>query len=357
MKLPPLPLCALIVAWALPAAAVDFNDATLKLAQSPFKPERQKFYALLTPQLTADEKALAIDQLQKAFDAFKDPLSKMVMGMSEGQNTWSAFNKSYAEWHASLPPLLEMIRTDWHKDPKKIAELTRQFEQCDRLRERVRRDADATERQDWARMVAACATLNEVDAQLAKLNDSGPFKDTLEDTLVKSVSDFADLTAQAKALNDWHATQKRLADAETWNAGCRWAKDEQKKFVSILNRNRGVVDLQPLRLDEKLAAVSTGHSVEMVALKYFSHESPVAANKTFSDRAHNGNFDGFASGENIFAGSRSPSGAYGAWWASDGHRMIMYMEDANTLGVGTGGTDHWTMNTGKKDWPKPASPS
>lgn len=342
-----------LVVFAVPALAADFNDATQKLIQSPLKTDRQKFYALLTPQLTADERAEARKQMDAARDNFMHPVTRMVMSAGEGQNSWSAFCKSYAEWHAAIPPLLTVIRTDFHKDPKKIAELTRQFEQCDRLRERVRRDADAAEHQDWPRMLAFGATVNELDAQMAKL-DGKPFKDSLEDTLLKSVADLTEEMAKVKAMTDWRATQKRYADAETANAACRWAREEQKKFASILNRNRSVVELQPLRLDENLAKCSTDHSVEMVNLKYFSHESPVAANKTFGDRARNASFGGFANGENIFSGSRSPSGAYSAWWASDGHRMIMYMEDANTLGVGTGGTDHWTMNTGKKDWAKAA---
>ena len=92
-------------------------------------------------------------------------------------------------------------------------------------------------------------------------------------------------------------------------------------------------------------------------MKYFAHESPVAENKTFGDRAKNANFDGFASGECIFAGSHSADAAYGAWWGSDGHRFIMYMEGANTMGVGCGGTETWTFNTGSKTWPlTPAAP-
>ena len=119
----------------------------------------------------------------------------------------------------------------------------------------------------------------------------------------------------------------------------------------MLNGQRRVVDYAPLRLEEKLCAASTAHSAEMVALKYFAHESPVPANKGFGDRAKNAGFDGFASGECIFAGSRSADAAYGGWWGSDGHRFIMFMEGANTMGIGNAGSETWTFNTGSRTWP------
>jgi len=336
------------------AHGVEFNDATLALLKSPRPTDRARFYALL-PGLPLDQQRLAVDQLKEAREFWREPITRQVLLVSGRQNDWSAFLKVHGEWRASVGPLMTNIRTDFHKDPQKVKELTREFEQCAKFRDRARRAVGPAERGEFARLLAACQTLHEIEKWID--NPSGaaiPFRATLQDTLIKALSDLPDDLAKVKAIRDFNAMEKRLVDAETWNASCRWAKPEQVRFASILNRARHVVDLPPLRLEEKLCQASSDHSTEMVALKYFAHDSPTLELKTFGDRAKKAGFDGFASGECIFAGSASAEAAYGGWWASDGHRHIMYMDGVNTIGIGTGGTNHWTFNPGSRSWPVPA---
>ncbi len=337
--------------------AIEFNDQTLALLKSPRPADRQRFYALL-PSLSIEDQKLAVGQLNEAREYWKAPVVKQVLQASAGQGTWSSFLKANTEWREAVKPLMTNIRTDYHKDPKKIAELSQEFERCEKLHMRARRAAAPAERGDFARLLAGCAVLYEIEKWIDNPRGAAiTFRSTPADILAKAMSDSAEEVSKVKALANMAAAEKRLAEAEAWNASCRWAKPEQIRFASILNQKRHVVDLPPLRLDEKLCKTSTDHSLEMVALKYFAHESPVVENKSFGDRAKNAGFDGFASGENIFAGNRSPDAAYGGWWASDGHRFIMFMDGVNTLGVGNGGTDHWTMNPGSKAWPAPIAPA
>jgi uncharacterized protein YkwD len=351
---PRLVLIATALAATFSLQAVEFNESTLALLKSPRPADRQRFFATM-PTLSIEDQRLAVAQLREARDYWKQPIAKLVTQATAGQNAWSSFLKSYDEWKTSVTPLLESIRTDYHKDPKKIAELSKEFEQTEKLRERARRAAGPAERGEFARLLAACQTLHEIEKWID--NPSGakiPQRATLADTLATAVSGVTQDVANVKALADLNAADQRLAEVNKLNAACRWAKPDQIRFAAILNEKRAVVSLPPLRLDEKLSQASTDHSLEMVALKYFAHESPTPENKTFGDRAKKAGFDGFASGENIFAGSRNPDAAYGGWWASDGHRHIMFMDGVNTLGVGNGGTDHWTMNPGNKSWPMAA---
>ena len=137
--------------------------------------------------------------------------------------------------------------------------------------------------------------------------------------------------------------------AETHNDNCGWASAAYKSFASLLNERRVALGLTPLRLDEKLSKACVDHSNDMATHGYFDHAGRTAETKTPGKRAKRAGFSGFASGECIFVGSTSPAAAHKAWWYSDGHRLIMYANNPNTLGLGLYGK-HWTLNTGKKSW-------
>ncbi|MCE9609181.1 MAG: CAP domain-containing protein [Chthoniobacter sp.] len=338
-----------VVLGTATAHAVEFNEQTLAALKSPSPAERQKFYRML-PQLPDLQKPAAVAQLQEARAYHKGRVLESFAAAARGDSAWGRFVKAHTAWREAVATLLTNIRTDWHKDPKKVADLTREIGQCARLRDHVRQAATAAQQTDYARMLAATGVLLELDRVVAFVEgNAGTFQQTPAETLALAVAG-SETEAQLKTLAAWPATLKRYAEADEANAKCRWAKEEQRRFAAILNEARSTVDLTPLRLDEQLSAAAVGHSKEMVAKGYFAHESPVPENKSFVERARNAKFDGGPSGECIFMGDRSPTAAYGGWWGSDGHRFIMFGE-ANTLGVGHGGTDHWTLNTGNKKWP------
>ena len=342
---------AALLALALPSRAVEFNDTTLALLKSTNRNDRARFYAFIG-KLTPEENNTAVKQMREAWDFHKTVVGRAVIDMAGGQNTWASFLKAQTEWRACADALLKDIHTDWHKDAKKVSVLTIDMGRCAKLHERMRQTADAAERGDFARLQAACGTLIEIEQQIANATaERRTFKPNPAATLLRAVADLPDVAAKVKALADFRVAEKKFAAAEAWNASQRWAQPDQKRFATILNEHRRTVGYQPLRLDEKLSAACTGHSAEMVSMKYFSHESPVSENKTFGDRARNAGFEGGAGGECIFAGSRSPDAAYSGWWGSDGHRFIMFSEGANTIGIGNAGTDNWTFNPGGRSWP------
>jgi uncharacterized protein YkwD len=151
--------------------------------------------------------------------------------------------------------------------------------------------------------------------------------------------------AAAEAMAD---AIRKQSDTHAANDSEKWAGPSQKEFARILNDRRVALGLQPLRLEQKLSEACIAHSKEMSAMSYFSHTSPVEENKTFGMRARNAGFSGNASGECIFSGNASPAAAERAWWYSDGHRLINYSRNPNTLGIGPVGT-MWTLNVGSMD--------
>ena len=82
-----------------------------------------------------------------------------------------------------------------------------------KLRERLRRSADAAEKGDFARLLASCSTLIELDQQVANATATGrTFKPDAPATLVRAVSDFPDVSAKVKALADFRIGEKKYTE-------------------------------------------------------------------------------------------------------------------------------------------------
>lgn len=255
----------------------------------------------------------------------------------------------YDAWLAKCAEVLELIRTDYHKDAAKVAMLTREVEATDKLLKVVDRDIKTGE-STWTPPLTALKPLMNLDHEIALLEDPASMPP------VKKPEDYLMETEAAKVLLpqlELVKQRKKFLDDQAavakYNQICTGPAKQAVSFAALLNQNRAILNLQPLRLDQQLCAAATDHSKEMISLGYFAHESPVAANKTPWDRAKNASFGGDCSGENIFKGRPSFTEAYGGWWFSDGHRFLMFAGGPNTLGVGPVG-DTWTMMTGNKNW-------
>jgi len=106
-----------------------------------------------------------------------------------------------------------------------------------------------------------------------------------------------------------------------------------------LNRIRMALGLNAVKIDEKLGNAARDHSLDMVKLKFFAHESPVEGKRSFGDRASRAGTS--ASSENIAQGHPTGEGAVHGWWHSPGHHKNMLGGHART-GLGRHETT-WTQ--------------
>jgi uncharacterized protein YkwD len=109
--------------------------------------------------------------------------------------------------------------------------------------------------------------------------------------------------------------------------------------LCALNRERAAHGLRALRLDVRLTAAAQGHSDDMVAHRYFAHESRSGA--TFGTRIkHTGwtrNRRSWTIGENIAygtGGSATPRAIAAAWMHSAGHRANILSGRFHAIGIG-----------------------
>lgn len=109
--------------------------------------------------------------------------------------------------------------------------------------------------------------------------------------------------------------------------------------LCLLNRERAAHDLRPLKLDRKLGGAALAHSRDMVAKRYFEHESRdgrtpfqrMLATRYVPKGAS------WTLGENIGWGTLSlaqPAALVRAWMKSPGHRANILNPQFREIGIG-----------------------
>jgi uncharacterized protein YkwD len=256
----------------------------------------------------------------------------------------AALSKDFKAYAALADAARALVQTDHHKDQKKFGEMDRAFADAEKAHKKLERGLKP--QSPVGQLFAALEWVAEIrrdqDFAAGKAADVA----TLPISAVLEVEGAdADLKALAKELEPFLARRalQRLTTAA--HGQMKWSRPEQAQYAEILNERRVIIGLRPYLLAEKLCAACAQHSEEMVKMKYFSHESPVPANKGFGDRVRNAGFDGNGSGECIYAGGAAPAAAHTGWWYSDGHRLILYATGSTAQGIAKFATT-WTFLTG-----------
>lgn len=277
-------------------------------------------------------------------------LDEIARGWKAGANPYAAHQDIAKQLDEERPRVMELIKTDWKKDGDKVRMLREEMGKLDKLWTKVQRLATADTKRFDAALDIAVGGLMEVAREMERFDESsdtaGLDDEELKSYVLKNHVEGSFLQPQRERLAATRAAVAELASVEKDNAAQgRWASAPMKNFATLINHERVVAGLNPLRLEEKLSDATRGHSEDMARLGFFAHESPVEGKKSPWDRARLAGFNGNGNGENIFMGSANFDAAYNAWFASDGHRFIMFGSGCNVIGVGIAGT-HWTMMTG-----------
>ncbi|NNM27925.1 MAG: hypothetical protein HKO57_00260 [Akkermansiaceae bacterium] len=271
--------------------------------------------------------------------------------LDDPENPYRRLGNLAEELKSERARVLTLVRTDWKKDPGEIRMLRDEVASVERLYRRAVELA-ATDPGEIDQRVDAIATaLVELHREIALFNaDEVAAADTppgdLKRLALEESFDGETYLEDKARFAAMQAEVERLAAISSGNDEGPWTNAPQKQFALLLNGQRAVMGLLPLRLEERLSAAATGHSRDMRAHGFFAHISPVEGKRSPADRARAAGFKGGWSGENIFMGSPGPDAAYDAWFASDGHRFIMFANGPNVLGLGPVGS-HWTLMTGR----------
>jgi len=133
-----------------------------------------------------------------------------------------------------------------------------------------------------------------------------------------------------------------VAPATADAATCRGASSSPQRLgesgvrhatLCLLNQQRRAHGLRALRADGGLAKAALGHSKDMVAHRYFAHESRSGA--AFTARMPRSRFH--ILGENIGWGSgrfATPRSMVEAWMHSAGHRANILQRRYRAIGIG-----------------------
>jgi uncharacterized protein YkwD len=107
----------------------------------------------------------------------------------------------------------------------------------------------------------------------------------------------------------------------------------------LINRERAARGLRPLRVDPRLSSAARSHSDDMVAQRYFAHDSPSGV--SFTTRIERTGWmrsrRSWTVGENIGEGSgalASPRALVSAWMHSSDHRASILAPEFRLIGIG-----------------------
>lgn len=298
----------------------------------------------------------AMEAYEKALRSTLKHHDQQIDKLARGEGTsnlYEAHDLAFSELESERKRVMELIRTDWKKDGKKVAMLREEMENLAKLHAKVNKLATANTSSFDTALDAAVQGMCETTRELERFDPEAESKqlddEQLESKLVADHIHGSHLVTLRNRLQLTRDAIVRLEEATKANKeGGRWIDSGMREFSVVINRERDICGLIPLRLEEKLSDAAKGHSADMARLGFFAHESPVPDKKTPWDRARLAGFAGNASGENIFMGSTSFQSAYDGWFGSDGHRFIMFSDGPNVLGLGISGV-HWTLMTGRKN--------
>ena len=107
------------------------------------------------------------------------------------------------------------------------------------------------------------------------------------------------------------------------------------QILKVVNEAREKEGLQPLKYNDKVAAVAQLRADEMNKNKYFEHERP---NHTSWVTAYQElGVDYTIAAENIARGFSQPETVVAAWMASEGHRKNILNPKIEYMGIGISG--------------------
>lgn len=353
MRFVPFLLCAatLVARGQSTAPPADFVERANQWMVSQDAAKRQAAYRswlqLGPGAMEAYEKSL-----RAALKFHDQQIDKLARGEG-GSNPYEAHDVAVTELDSERERVMVLIRTDFKKDPKKVAMLREEMAALTKLHAKAHKLAAANTSTFDKALDAAVEGMFETTRELERFtpeSDTASLDDEqLQDKVVADHIHGKHLVELRKRLQATRDAAKLLEEVNQANKdGGRWIEGAMRDFATVLNRERDICGLRPLKLEEKLSDACKGHSADMARLGFFAHESPVPEKKTPWDRARLAGFTGAASGENIYMGSTNPQSAYDGWFGSDGHRHIMFSGGPNVLGVGISGS-HWTMMTGSKN--------
>ncbi len=128
-----------------------------------------------------------------------------------------------------------------------------------------------------------------------------------------------------------------LADAlDVGETGCMVPEDSGEfinETLTLVNRERELRGLQPVVLNEGLAAVAGNYACRMIEDGFFGHTNPLTGER-FEDRHAKSEFRCCPSGENLVMGHTSPTAVVEDWMESVLHRNVILAEEYVQIGLG-----------------------
>ena len=318
---------------------VGYKAVRDKFKNGDLKPEDRRLYRVLIGRASDYH-------LGELKDLVADISSPSALKTEDSPTKFKQFNRLYGAWFIAALNAKEMVQTDWRKVQqsgsfegmeKEVTQCIALFEQAASSWEKIKDSYDITALYD------VCEAINECREEVSWCDGEKEFEKTPIYRMISAVPGGVQLKQTIDRIDSFDNQFKNYANAESFNAKQTWASEQQREMVSLLNKNRLMMGLECLELDQLLCKICIEHSQDMVERKFFSHTG--SDGKGYEQRARDVDWNGGTWAEVIYAGSVSTKAVYDAWWKSEDNRPKLFEKRLNRVGVGiVNGT--WTVVVG-----------
>jgi len=299
-----------------------------KFKKGELKPNDRRLYRVLIGRASDYH-------LGELKDHVEDITSPSALKAEDSPTKFKQFNRLYGEWFIAALNAKEMVQTDWRKVQqsgsfegmeKEVTQCIALFEQAAKSWEKIKDSYDIKALYD------TCEAINECREEISWCDGEKEFEKTPIYRMVTAAPGGVQLKQTIDRIDSFDKQFKNYANAESFNAKQAWATEQQRKMVSILNKNRMMMGLECLELDKLLCKICTEHSQDMVEREFFSHTG--SDGKDYEQRARDVDWNGGTWAETIYIGSADAKAVYDAWWKSEDNRPKLFEKRLNRIGVG-----------------------
>jgi len=204
--------------------------------------------------------------------------------------------------------------------------------------------------QPYARLLETSDKARELDVELRELDDRlakhDPLSTPLHESTAAKIGEGLDVAWIPIDESDRkrHAYNRQVLE---YNRKVETSADEEERDnVLAVNEYRHMMGLVMVKIDERLVRAARKHSIEMVQLNYFDHNSKTPHLRTPNQRARREGYPGGVA-ENIARGASTGRGAFWQWFRSSGHHRNMLRPGHREMGCGACKHHWWTQKFGR----------
>ena len=309
------------------------RSAGFKAVQSQFESGKLKIDDRRSYRVIADK--AATHHLKNLKSHLEDIINPSALSRNSGSRIFKTFNRHYSQWYIAALNSREMVQTDWRRVQQRGSFQGMQKETGECFKYFISLYTNwkkLKESRDYVILYEHYDAVNECREQVSWCDGERKFEITPLNRIISVLHVGAYFKKTLDRVDSFDRQLNNYESTKSFNDGQKWATEEGREIIDIINQRRFQMGLECYSLDELLSNICYKHSQDMVKREFFSHTG--SDGKGYEQRVSDVNWNGGTFGEVLFSGSVEPTNVHNSWWNSEDNRPKIYAEHLNRIGLG-----------------------